>query len=227
MEKSDYKNLAQQAEQRSNIYGFLSVAYTEEPSPDFLENVRDESLVKALQELGVVLDEITEADDQEKLLEKLAVEYTRLYVGPGHHIPPFESVYVDAQEVDGKKVLGMMGGKAAKAVSQELEKYGYKVTQNFRNMSDHIATELALMRFLALEENEAWKKKDKKKALMLLASQQNFLSEHLVRWAPEFCDRAKDYAKLKFYQTIASLTKEFVLSEDKNLPELIKMEEEI
>ena len=226
-ENSDYRKFAQQAEERSNIYGFLSVVYSHVVTAEFLEKVREEDLAKTLRELGVVLDEILDVKDDEKLLEKLAVEYTRLYIGPGHHIPPFESVYSDAQESAGKKILGLMGGKAAKAISRELASHGYKLAPKFKGMSDHIAAELALMRFLALEEREAWERNSKEEALTLLSSQQKFLKEHLVRWTPEFCDRARDYAKLKFYETIAALTKEFVLSEDKTLPELIKTAEQV
>ncbi|MFQ5574121.1 MAG: molecular chaperone [Terriglobia bacterium] len=223
MEKPDMKDLAVQARERSNIYGFLSLVYGEEPSAGFVREVRVDDFASVLQELGVVFDAIFDTDDQEQLLERLAVEYNRLYVGPGHHIPPYESVYTtrNGQSKGGKQEFGTMQGKAARDVSRALDKLGLKLSKKFKGMSDHIATELAMMRFLAEEESDSWDQGDAAKAQTLLEVQNKFLKDHLARWAPEFCDRASEYAELKFYETLANLTKEFVLSERETIPRLM------
>jgi TorA maturation chaperone TorD len=39
-----------------------------------------------------------------------------------------------------------------------------------------------------------------------LAAQRQFMSEHLLRWGPSFCDLVEKHAKTDFYRGLARLT---------------------
>lgn len=210
------------AEKRSNVYGFLSMIYALEPTRDFLDRILEKDFTAILKELGVVFDDFFEMMDREQLLEELVCEYTRLYIGTGpKHIPPYESVYVDPPGVCGEKTSGLMWGESTVAVQNEYRQHGYQPLPFFKDIPDHLGVELGLMTWLTAEEREAWERGDKTIALECLESQRKFLDEHLVRWVPTFCDQAAEFTQFKFYQSLAELTKEYVLLEHSQMDELI------
>lgn len=217
-----YLKKASLAEKRSNVYGFLSMIYASELTRDFLDGILEKDFAAILRELGVVFDDFFETMDREQLLEELTCEYTRLYIGTGpKHIPPYESVHIDSRNVRGEKTSGLMWGESTVAVQNEYRQHGYQPLPFFKDIPDHLGVELGLMRLLTAEEKEAWERRDKAIALERLESQRKFLDEHLVHWVPTFCDQAAEFAQFKFYQSLAELTKEYVLLEHSQMDELI------
>ena len=58
---------------------------------EFLHNIRQVALLEALEDVGVDLRGDFLDRDDEDLAEELTIEYTRLFLGPGKHIPPYEA----------------------------------------------------------------------------------------------------------------------------------------
>ncbi len=193
------------AEKRSNIYGFLSTIFKEEVDSELLDQLRDPEFSGVLAGLGVQLDGKFWDKPEEDILLDLAVEYTRLFLGPGKHISPHESVHKGSE--------GLLWGDSTVAVNKFYEKCEYGLSPKYKGIPDHIAVELELMQHLTRRESEAWGEGDRVKAMKSRRLQKRFLSEHLTKWAPAFCEKVEGSAELPFYKNFAELTRLFIESE--------------
>ena len=141
MEKNEKpENKAEVAAQRSNIYGLLAVIYREEASADLLMQIKDPHFIEALSNLGVHLKDDFLDMPVEKLIEGLAVEYSRLFLGPGRHISPHESVHL--REGEGG---GLLWGEATIRAKKFIESCGFEYKPEYSGMPDHIGVELEFM----------------------------------------------------------------------------------
>lgn len=212
---------AELAELRSNIYGFLSMVYSREPTMELIEYLSDGELNEALRDIGVEFDDVFETEDPDALLQTLTFEYTYLFLGPGpQHIPPFESVHALAAK-GGSPQIGPLLGKQAFRVRDFYRKFGYEPLKAFKDSPDHVGVELGFMRLLTQYEKEAWKQKKKEVALEWLETEVKFLNEHLASWVPLFCDKASARAQLAFYKSLTRVTKSYVESEIESLPPFV------
>jgi TorA maturation chaperone TorD len=132
--------------------------------------------------------------------EDLQRDYTRLFIGPGKVIvPPWESVYFD----DDRLVFQ----EETLEVREWYRRFGLEAEHLHREPDDHIGLELAFLVYLAqlgtakLEDGGQQANFEQ-----ILQSQKEFLSEHLLRWAPAFCEQVCDEANTLFYRGAALLT---------------------
>ncbi|MGR3295289.1 MAG: TorD/DmsD family molecular chaperone, partial [Candidatus Bathyanammoxibius sp.] len=173
-----------EARHRSDIYGLLATVYRQEITSDLLEQIRDPQFLEALSVLEVEgIDDLIQQPAAE-LLEDLAVEYTRLFLGPGKHISPHESVH--HQREDGQ--WGMLWGVSTVEVKKFIEATGLSYTDDYKGMPDHISVEFEFMRQLILAEEQAWMDEDADKAAACRQVEKKFIEEHLIRWVPAFCE---------------------------------------
>ena len=140
-----------------------------------------------------------------QLLEELAVEFTSLFLGPGGHISPHESVQVEEN--------GGYWGDATTAVRRFITATGIEYAKGYSGIPDHISVELEFLGALARREALAWERGNTVAAGNCLAYQRDFLDEHLGRWVEKFCTRVVETAELSFYRDVARVTAEFVRSE--------------
>lgn len=194
------------ASYRSNVYGLLATVYRKEVTADLLHQVKDPQLLGVLSDLGVQLADDFLQKPEEELLSELAVEYARLFLGPGGHISPHESVH--HQRDDGQS--GLLWGESTAEVKKFIESTGLNYDPEYKGLPDHISVELEFMQQLTLREEQAWNEEDGKTALDCLKVEKKFIEEHLVRWVPDFCDKVIKEAELSFYREMAALTKNFI-----------------
>ena len=196
---------------RSQLYGALAHAFRR-PEPAS-EDGGEDSLPHSLHQAAVAVDrealaplatEVVQAlelggSDVEQTLLGLEVEYNRLFVGPGQpQAPPYESVYRGSR--------GLVMGPPAQDAVQRYAEAGLAVLPDFRDLPDHVATELGFMAYLTWQEAAAgsdggaiWRERER-----------GFLAEHLEVWLPRFCRRVKDASRHPFYTAVADLTLTFV-----------------
>ena len=105
-EEKKARRMIELSRQRSNVYGLLARMYRSEVTPDFLPRVRDPQFLGVLRGLGASIGEEFFQRPEEEVLEDLAVEYTRLFLGPGRHIPPYESVHHERNDGDWGRLWG-------------------------------------------------------------------------------------------------------------------------
>ena len=203
-DKNDYSDLAGH---RSDIYGLLATVYRQEITPELFKQFMDPQFLEVLIDIGAegIGDHLSHKSEAE-LIEELAIEYTRLFLGPGKHISPHESVH--HQRGDGQ--WGKLWGKSTAEVKKLIEATGLDYTDDFKGLPDHITVELEFMQQLTLREEQAWKEEDSDKAAACRNVEKKFIEEHLIRWIPTFCEKVMQEAELPFYQAMAELTKSFI-----------------
>ena len=191
---------------RSDIYGLLATLYRQEPTCDLLEQIRSPEFIEVLSHWGGELEADFLSRPEGELLEEMAVEYTRLFLGPGRHVSPHESVHHERE--DGQ--WGQLWGASTVEVKKFIEATGLEYETKYRGLPDHISVELELLEALTRREEEAWAEDDEEGAGRCLDMERRFLDEHLIRWVVPFCDKVIAAAELSFYRTLASLTKKFI-----------------
>ena len=191
---------------RSTIYGFLAAIYRQEVSSDLLQQIKDPQFLGVLTKLGIELNNGLFKKPEKELLEDLAVEYARLFLGPGKHISPHESVHHKMEGVQS----GQLWGELTAEVKKIIESSGLEYKTEYTGLPDHISVELEFMQQVILREEQAWQADDKDMVLLCLENEKKFIKEHLVRWVPIFCEKVIQEAELPFYREMAGLTKKFI-----------------
>jgi len=202
------------AEQRRSVYAWLALVYLHEPTGDFARMLKNQQILSFLNEVGIDVDQRMHGDDEEGWLEELEMEYTRLFIGPGEHVSPYESVWHD----DG----GMLWGKTTAEIKKFIESLGLKYRTEWSGLPDHVGVELELMHRLITREHEAWMQRDRQNALLCLEIENKFVDEHLSRWIPRFCERVIHESFLDFYKQVAQLTEEFIEFDRKQINDLLE-----
>ncbi len=150
--------------------------------------------------------ESTRERSLEDVHRELAVEYTRLFINafPMVPCPPYESFYVNG---------GLLAQRSAAKVLEIYAKVGYRLRDKFKDLPDHIAVELEFMSILHRMKLKHERKEELNEIKHL------FLKEHLLKWAPSFCDNIERNAKLTFYKGLSYILRGLLTMEAKNLME--------
>lgn len=210
MSRQNVNERAQVAALRTNIYGLLSRIFICEVDARFLEELRQQKFINILKELGVDLGQAFLEQPIEEQLEDLAVEYTRLFLGPGKHLSPHESVYTGTFSGQRDSKQGLLWGAATVKVNEFMEKAGYQLAYDYPGIPDHLGIELGLMQQLAKREEAAWQTGDIDRAAKSVAQQDYFLREHILKWVPQFCQQVATETVNDFYRVMAKLTQELI-----------------
>jgi TorA maturation chaperone TorD len=199
------KKMSNTAVARSRVYGLLTTVFRAEPTEAFIRDLHGPQFSGAFSDLGVDLGEAFHTATENEIVEELALEFTRLFLGPGHHISAHESIYA---EVDGE--LGGLWGAKTVEVKRFIEATGLDYESGFTGLPDHISVELEFMRKLSEWEAARWSNNDSENAKYCLRVQKKFIEEHLLEWAPKFCDDVIDKADTPFYREMAKVTRNFL-----------------
>jgi TorA maturation chaperone TorD len=197
--------LASQAVEVSHLYGLLAVLFHEEVSAELLGTLRSEPMCSDLRDIGIEFDDEFLSMDEVELAERLAVEYTALFLGPGHHINTHESVQAEKD--------GYLWGERTVAVKRFIEGSGLSYADNFNGIPDHISVELEYLSTLTHFESQDWENERISRVVDCLKYQQDFLSRHLGAWYETFCDQVIERAGMPFYSQIAQLFRDFLSTE--------------
>ena len=207
MEKKEKQ--ADVARQRSNVYGLLATVFGHEVSSELLQQIKDPRFLGILSNMGLELESDFFEKPEEELIEDLAVEYAGLFLGPGEHISPHESVH--HQRKDNRS--GQLWGKSTVEVKNFIESAGLDYKEAYTGLPDHISVELEFMQQVTLREEQVLSEEDQEGVLYCLKMEKKFIEEHLNRWIPAFCEKIINRAELPFYRGMAALTKSFITFE--------------
>ena len=135
--------------------------------------------------------------------EDLAVEYTRLFVGPyGVVAPPYGSVYLH----EGRRVMG----DSTLAVLDIYRRAGLSLDPDFKELPDHIAAELEFVYYLTNKAAGAAAAGQSGIADEALQTREMFLGRFLNRWVPGFCARLREGTEHPFYRGLAECLAAFI-----------------
>ena len=199
-------DLARTAIERSKLYGLLATLFRHEPGQELIEELRRPAVRKVLADAGVELGDTFFGQAPAPLAEQLAVEYTHLFLGPGKHISPHESVQL-------KRGSGTLWGAETGVVKRFMQAAGYELDAAFSGIPDHLSVELEFLSHLAAREAEAWEVGDIEAVRAALGWQHRFLTNHLGKWAAHFCGKVEAAAETPFYSNFARLLRGFLAGE--------------
>lgn len=198
------------AHARSHLYALLATIFRGEPKAELLRRLRDPALSRSLAEAGIDLGDEFDGRAEAELIEDLAVEYARLFLGPGPHIAPYASVYLGAEGAG-------LWGPATVWVKRFIRDAGFEYSDGYRDLPDHISVELEFMGEMTAREASALENRDPDEAKRIREIETEFLADHLAIWAPLFCEKTASAAEGKFFGGMARLTAEFIHAEQQDL----------
>jgi TorA maturation chaperone TorD len=217
--ETERQDKADEASYRSNVYGLLATVFRQEVTADFLRRIKDPQFLGVLSTLGIEFQSDFLEKPEEAVIEELAVEFAWLFLGPGKHISPHESVH--HQRNNGK--WGQLWGDATVAVKKFIEATGLNYDPAYKGLPDHISVELEFMEMLSRREAQAWLEGKAEEARRLLEVELRFSRDHLSRWVPSFCDKIVAAAELSFYRELAALTRRFIEFDLRELQDAVQL----
>ena len=193
---------------RAETYRLLAAVFGTEPTAEVLDRLRHPDVVEAFESLGVnvamELDRLeAEPGGRQGLVDEIQCEYTRVFVGPGKHVGPYESLHRDDHPAQ-------HWGPSTAEVKRFIEHHGLSYDEEFQGMPDHISIEFQFIAMLADVEADAIERGEHEKVGQSREIQRTFYREHIVGWVPTFCDKVVECTKLEFYKSFARIAKAVV-----------------
>ena len=203
-ENESNERLSETAQARAAIYGLLGRVFSAKPSCELLKGLKDKQMLDALAAFEVVLEPDFIAGEEKQQAGELAAEYTRLFLGPGPHIAPYESVFIPGEGEESPRLWG----EATREVAKFFEEAGLELGEG--ETPDHISLEFGAIAVLAQEEAEKRESGDSEEADRLREMQLRFCSEHPARWVPELSRAVADSTRSGFYRSMVLLAENVV-----------------
>ncbi len=192
--------------ERSKLYGLLANLFRREPGSELLDQLRSRGFRDLLSGTGIDLGDDFFNDPLDEVRDRLKVEYTFLFLGPGKHISPHESVQL-------KRGSGILWGEKTSVVKQFMMAAGFELDEAANDIPDHISIELEFLSHLSQKEGEAWEADDHQAAAAALSWQHRFVSNNIGKWAGRFCRAVEAAAETPFYAQFARLLRTFIAGE--------------
>ncbi len=196
--------LEQIAAVRSRTYALFNEALAY-PDDEFRESLAQGGLVVPLREsLDTLCPEIESTDSRWQALrdvgttDDLAVEHTRLFdVGASGPPCPLYG--------------GLYGGDRMKKMEEAVRFYnhfGLTLSEEQRELPDHVSTQLEFMHYLAYREAEALHAGVDPGSYR--RAQRDFVGRHLGAWIPKLCQRLEREEASPYVRTLVSFLAEFL-----------------
>lgn len=202
---------------RTQIYQIFSVCFCQ-PERDLLDQSVFNTLVSALDVLSPEASSFarTMAESHSRYSnQELMVEYARLFLGPFTlPAPPYGSVYLEQ--------AGLLMGESTIEVSRLYQEKGLSLSEDTKDMPDHIAAELEFMYFLLSSGRSALLKSDMERAGDFIQTGQLFLARFLVPFAVPFSANIEKNTTNGFYGALAGCLRTFVSADQGYTDQLVK-----
>ncbi len=195
---------------RAFAYSFLSRAFLEEPSKEFLTVLVEQELIDSF--LGLEENALLKAGHEsvsfalrdpdiltDESIVALAGDYNRIFIGLGKKksISPYESVYRSTDRLVFQK--DTMDVRAVYA------KHDLKVERFQQEPDDHIALELLFMQKLSEKCLKELRANRYHKSRRILKDQLVFLDDHMLKWVPKMAGQVTDKSQSSFFQGVGKM----------------------
>lgn len=192
--------LAERLDVLAGCYAFTSRLLLAPPDPDLIARLREPGLLA-----GWPLRDDRSAEGVRLLLDgtrapalDLGRDFQRLFVGPGHPLaPPYESVHRTADH--------LVFDEQTAQVREFYRRLGRVAPALNREPDDHLGLELDFLSHLSVRALDAIDAGDVSLLDALLATQQTFLTEHVLCWAGDVTALITEHARTDFYRGTAAL----------------------
>ena len=223
-EAADLAALAELTTQRCAVYRLLARLYRVEVDEEFLAELKAMRFPAATGNTAVdtgyrtIAAYLSGADAH--AITDLAVDYVRAFIGHGidAYSAAFESVYTSPKR--------LMMQEARDEVLAVYRSEGLDKLPTWKESEDHLALELEFMAVLGDRIVAAAEAGNEDEAERLLATQRNFLEDHLASWVPLMTADLRRFAQCGLYRGLASLTDGFIQVEQEFFDEIFGDENE-
>jgi TorA maturation chaperone TorD len=199
---------------QATLFKLLGRVIEQELDGELLQLLRGE-LKEPLAQVGVQPGAEFFEESEVLALEKLAEEYTGLFVAPGC-ISPYLSVFE----------TGALYREPCDQVFMAYQQAGWDYQRRFSGeFPDHIGSMLVFVGVLYEMEADAVEAGDSPAAKDYARQRRAFTVELLGPWAPGWCQRASHAAFVPFYQQMLQLIEQLLWSELTTLVERRKLRE--
>jgi len=155
--------------------------------------------------LNHFLSEVQQGDCDQVVAE-LAADFAGLFLNASvHSVHPYESVYTSPER--------LLMQDARDQVRKIYKTHGLGLSGEWNEPEDHIALELEFMSRLCARIAESYEKSDSKNFRLDCKAQRDFLTDHLLRWAPQFCEDLACASTTDLYRALGLLLGEFLETE--------------
>jgi TorA maturation chaperone TorD len=192
---------------RQDYYSLLVALFREEPSAALLQGLAGgiteriaaaRNLNPLLAEGWVEINRFLSETPSENLAERVADEYTRLFIGPhGLELNPYESFYLTGRLLD----------RPLANLRTVLKALGIEKQDGYAEPEDFLAFELEVMRWLTAKQQAAAAPEEEKRRLL---DQAEFLKQHLLIWVPTCAEDIERAQGARFYHGAAKLLRGFL-----------------
>lgn len=196
---------------RSRTYRFLGSLFLREPDDRVIQSMR--TLSAACRRDGQAPG--SPANMVEEDPTAIRQDHHDLFRVPGgKYVTPFESVYRGRAVTDGGERPGPLGGPLSAQVERFYRECGLKLDYaRFRELPDHVGSELAFLERLCAEEHRALRDGDDDLARGCRRVERMFLERHLNLWVKALSEEIGKKSGTEFYLEVAQLLESFVSDE--------------
>ena len=201
---------------RCEAYSFLAAAFSEPPSCEQLDRIRNDTfLCDAAQLFGepvlsLLGDYAAGRQTIAELQREAHQEYTNLFQVPGgQYVTPYESVYCDTREIAGQNVKGLLMGQPAVDVQKWYRLAALEIAEEYKDLPDHICLELNYLARLCRKEQEFAGVGDQAKLTRAWEMQRDFLAAHIVTWIGMLRDKIHEKSRNAYFRAVADMAVEF------------------
>ena len=187
------------AGERRALYLLLARVFAREPDGPFLESLKSSGLRAEMERRGF---------GWEGDAETLAVEYTRLFIGPGPHASLYGSVNSERPGDEGR-----LWGDSTVKVKQTIEAAGLSFVPGYGGIPDHLAVELEFLARVAEAQDRADAEEDAATAAALGAFRRGFIHDHVLNWLPAFAEKVGELNPHPFYSGFVRFCREWIESD--------------
>ncbi len=194
METSELKQAAM-------LYRFLSHRLLHEPTTDELRDLAEGEIGESFIAMDCdLLEEISHFTPEDQA-EMLAVDYCKLFIGPGTHLSPHESVVLGE---------GQFMGELTTSVMDMYREAGFVLDPNEQSIPDHLGVELAFIATLLESEVDCLDRDDEFGAQKFHDLRINFLTNHIAKVLPKLTDYVLGNADYPFYKNLLRFTRDWI-----------------
>lgn len=146
--------------------------------------------------LGLELLAAWTEEYSEEVYDQTYNDYFTLLIGLGMpKAAPWESVY--------RHEVPLLFQEETMEVRRWYRRYGVQIEALNREPDDHIAYELEFVSLLTQKMIEALETSDEEQYNELFLARNTFLKEHLLTWAPMWCDKVNENAQGAFFKGLS------------------------
>lgn len=199
---------------RIEILDYAIDTFWDVPRDPFVENLLEGEIQIPTEEVNSALDkgfselerfiETNEGRDISNVQDELASEFTRVFVGPRPPVLAHETYYREDEDFLGEGLAEVQASYSAA---------GWSPPEEYPEEDDHIAVELAFLRYLVDRQRQGDEE--------TFGFERVFLDEHLQQWIEAFAVEVLDETDEPLYRAGAKIVEGFVEFEDDIVAQMV------